>query len=216
MTSLFTKGKTIENISSALEDYHLFSIVRHPFERLASAYQFLMKTQIKLIKRRGVFRKDDLCVEPVMLRNKTMEGLTRERAHCARQFANFARYVVSDVRTAESAPERMTGRPNRHWQPMFNWCLYCDLPYKQVLDLNDEDVDELLKRVSGGKRVSRLNVRKENRRRPFTTKMLMNTVRKVLSLNCIRNELFLQVDNCTMKQLLDIYKEDFLAFGYEP
>eukprot|EP00090_Calanus_glacialis_P020054 TRINITY_DN30843_c0_g1_i1.p1 TRINITY_DN30843_c0_g1~~TRINITY_DN30843_c0_g1_i1.p1 ORF type:complete len:323 (-),score=62.46 TRINITY_DN30843_c0_g1_i1:33-893(-) len=97
------------SIRSVLETTISFSVVRHPFERLVSAYQN------KMVEENGEERKVFL------------------RQYPGGSFPDFADYVLrkskSNCRTYSECPM------NNHWRPYLSRCAYCSTNYTVVAKL---------------------------------------------------------------------------------
>ena len=83
--------------------FFAFSFVRHPFDRLVSAYVD------KVIKNKAIWLKDHPTI-----------GSTN--------FATFAQYVVSKCEQFANNKTLM----NTHWKPYSSKCQYCEMDYDVI------------------------------------------------------------------------------------
>ena len=172
-----------------MKNYFKFLFVRHPFERLISAYRnkFLDPYdnyyRLKIGKRILKFS-----------RNKTRridyiqgKGVT---------FKEFITYIIHQYQT------QGTDAFDVHWQLMVNLCSPCHIHYDFIgkLETLAEDSERVMKHVTVSNRnIFPLNMPDKYKRK---TKDLMK-------------EMFSGFSNETLTVLYQIYKEDFKAFDYK-
>ncbi|XP_064086270.1 carbohydrate sulfotransferase 11-like [Macrobrachium nipponense] len=122
---LLQTTKEDELIVKKLENYKKFIVVRHPIERLASAYFG------KIHHKEGILEKQRLLL-PFLWKtrkNATVMDIT---------WPEFVSFVV-----------RKRGRSDEHWTPYESLCLPCQIDYDFILKFEtlDEDAEGLLRAI---------------------------------------------------------------------
>jgi len=88
-----------------------FSMVRHPFERLVSAYEN------KVVKAPGLY--------------KTLQKELNEQFGNL-SFTSFAKMIIERGAKVCSAPGKSTCTFNGHWRPFVSRCAYCTTNYTLI------------------------------------------------------------------------------------
>ena len=99
------------------QDYFIFSFVRHPFDRLVSAYKD------------KVLGTSDPSYDYVKHKLENDYGQI--------SFENFLRFVASDLRRFQKCnfnsnidrPSQKCQKIDVHWRPFYQRCAYCDVEY---------------------------------------------------------------------------------------
>jgi len=173
-----------------------FSMVRHPFERLVSAY-----------------------LDKVVL---VAGKLIAERGNAS--FPSFVRWLTSKVhkdvcfKNGESRDCAM----NPHWLPLQARCFYCMVPYKIIAKF--ETFSEDLRYIGQLANVTFKEDVQENPTKNLRKTLVKISVKKVPKRSLEEQEeateralsYFNQLTRSEVDSLYRFYKEDFLMFGYSP
>ena len=175
-----------EEIQHRLKNYMKFMFVRHPFERLLSAYRnkFLQNSSNSDYFRVRFGKQIIKQFRP----NATKQSLNL--GHDV-QFEEFVRYIIDPRTVAHSAY-------NEHWRPMANLCLPCQINYDIIgkYETLEEDAKYVLDKVKLSKKV-----KFPRSDRPSSTGNLLNQYLSRLT----RDQLL---------RLYHVYELDFRLFDY--
>jgi len=109
----FRLPKEITDVARLANNTISFSMVRHPFERLVSAYEDKVnyKSDMKDYAKNGYVAN-------------IKASIIREYGSVS--FTNFVKHVIKEV---SSSPNQV----NVHWRPYYGECDYCNVPYQVIL-----------------------------------------------------------------------------------
>jgi hypothetical protein len=172
----------LDNVKS----YYKFLAVRHPFDRLVSAYRDKFITGTYFPKMfHGLFRKVYKDQVPY-----DQYGVMRPT------FSQFLGLIVRFY---------YLGFNDRHWQSYYDLCHPCDVHYDDVIKLETlgNDLHLVTERYSRSAADVTQVFPTLNHNRTSDTDKLSET-----------SELFSHVHPAIIKQLMDIYEKDFVLFGY--
>ena len=117
-----------EELSKYLQSqkYFTFAFVRHPFDRLVSAYID------KVLDTKNTFYRH---VSQTLLQN-----------YGAITFENFLRFVLKSMENCNSQTTKCLNVIDVHWQPYYQRCEFCDMKYDYIgrLETFNQDVKEVL------------------------------------------------------------------------
>lgn len=176
---------TPAEIQHRIEHYLKFVFVRHPFERLVSAFRnkFQQNYSVYFQNRFGRL---------IIQRYRTNPSqVSLERGHDV-TFREFVRYLL-DTETQRDGPL------NEHWRPAFDLCRPCQINYDVVgkYETLERDADFVLGKIAGaGRRLSFPRINKT-----------VNTFR-------LMNELLANVSQEEAFKLYQLYALDFKMFDY--
>lgn len=178
----------LEDIRSRMNTYFKFMFVRHPLERLLSAY--IEKFTIYNKWTQHFQRKYGRKIVRLFRKNPTNEALAR--GHDV-TFAEFAKYV---------SRRSLSGKAlNPHWASYFDLCHPCSIKYDFVgkFESFDRDSAHILGKISGDKCP-----------RAFPTiKPAGAATREVM------HKYYNTVSKKDLSRLIQAYLPDFMMFGYD-
>jgi len=171
-------------VSEAVSNSLVFTFVRHPFERLVSAYRDKFE-----LARKYSYVYSQYVTKILNIDNKqarVSHGLNSRRP----TFKEFVNYLIKED----------VHKYNDHWIPYWLHCHLCQMEYDIIgkMDTWDQDVN-LITDVTG---LSTTNV------------TLTWTRRRSNSSSQIALDYFSQLNKHSVKQLYQIYKIDFEMFEY--
>lgn len=185
-----------------------FSMVRHPFERLVSAYRNKVKDS-----------------HPNNQFHREIRGLIAQHGDIS--FSSFVKWLLSKDHSDLCRKEQKLVRCplNNHWSPLQNRCAYCSMPYKIIAKYETFEKDlryiEQLANVTFDKHLhenpSMVN-EVEKTKINDTGKSFGKTKAEKLD-NVTTQEglaFFKQLTVTEVEALYRFYKEDFVMFGYSP
>jgi hypothetical protein len=180
---LYAKNSN-DTVKKGLGDYTKFIFVRHPFERLVSAYRDrLVNNEIyqKTIGR-----------EIVLKYRQNPNQLSLETGHDV-TFPEFVRFVVDEWRDAKR-------HLDVHWRPVVDLCHPCDMQFHFIgkFETLNQDVDLLLGKLNETN-LSRLFAGQPTK--PKTTSSLWKESMKQISFQ-------------QLTDLNRMFADDFRLFGY--
>jgi hypothetical protein len=121
-----------DTVKNGTGNFTKFIFVRHPFERLVSAYRD------KLASNNSIYHK---VVSKVIVR-KNPSRLSMEMGDDV-TFPEFVRFIIDEWRDGT--------RPlDVHWRPIFDLCLPCDMQFHFIgkFETLNQDVDYLLRKFN--------------------------------------------------------------------
>ncbi|CAF4810001.1 unnamed protein product [Rotaria sp. Silwood1] len=141
--------KSLSNFSDVFSpSYTRFLFVRHPFERLASAY----KERIATLEKDRVWPehtydnlRKQICVRHLRRGSHKILLMRKQCEEVIPSFEQFLRYILINTNTPDGI-----SRMDFHWQPYSTICQVCKLKYNFIgkYETFDEDVKYLLKRFN--------------------------------------------------------------------
>lgn len=190
--------KSISNISQIFSSSFTRALfVRHPFERLASAYKeriaTLQKDRIEPEPHYDTIRKM-ICRRHVQLH--PIKERVRIQELCNENipsFEQFIRYILPNTK-APTEIARMDG----HWKPYSIVCQVCDVKYNFIgkYETFNDDFTILLKRLN----ISDWNVSKRRGASGYTARQYQ--------------QLYSSLPDDLICRLKDIYRDDIQLFNY--
>lgn len=177
----------IEDIEYRLANYYKFIIVRHPFDRLVSAYLDKFSNSDHLF-----CRSRSKLIKELLEDNVTIEENGRVRLEFEQFVELIARFY--DTRFSE-----------RHWQSYFELCHPCNIKYDNIIKLEtlSEDLPILLANYFKSDPSGESTVVSTHKTRPDNVNKLIDTTSR-----------FSSVDKNVVQKLLSLYEKDLLLFGY--
>jgi len=174
-----------------LKDFYKFMFVRHPFERLASCYRDKFVNFDKTGKESPYY---------MLTYGSQILGLYRKGLSMAEikrgfgvTFSEFARWLIE---------KRVK---NEHWDPMFDICHPCLINYDFIGDMSSL-------RKDAGEALSHIGLTDASN---FEHKMSQTVIQGFkISSRDLAKQLFAELDNKLVNDLYNMYKNDFLAFGF--
>jgi hypothetical protein len=181
------EGFSEKQIEYRLKNYFKFIFVRHPLDRLASAFRDRLKSDHTMPKR--------LFSKRIIRKYRDKETAT-EQGNQDVQFKEFVRWIVD--------PRNRPSRYNFHWRPQTDLCLPCHIDYDFIghYETLSSDAAVVLERIRATPRVSFPNTDPDNRHRYNVTER--------------RAKLYADVDASDVERLRTVvYAEDMQLFGFE-
>ena len=182
-------------IQLKLESYYKFFFVRHPLERLVSAYH----DKIGRYNSYGDDIRKDI-VEKVLNKDSTQSVSTKEAKLTRITFDTFVKYLI--MKSGEE------GDLDHHWEDIDKLCHPCQIHYNYIgkLETMDSDAENIITKLQST--VSRRAYTLENLNRKFSYADHSSGGYKA------RLRDFHNVSSGDMEQILEIYKDDMTKFGY--
>ncbi|KAK2157740.1 hypothetical protein LSH36_185g00028 [Paralvinella palmiformis] len=167
-----------------ISTYFKFIVVRHPFDRLVSAYKNKFLTPTPILKRYQKF------IKMTFKENST----TDEAGRIKLTFDQFLYLIVKYYETSFK---------NEHWLSYYEHCHPCNIKYDYIIKLETIEHDLKMFYKNYFKSNERQDViRRHNGRSNITDKLGEVT------------KFFSAIDPTIVKELLNIYKKDFVLFSY--
>ena len=120
-----TIGEWKEYSSRNISNDIFFMIVRHPFERLVSAYRYIFETGSSagkpMVKR---FRHSNEDTKYLFMGTQNRHKLIKERKNWLSKFPTFGEFVRSILKNW-SADDNKHPFGNKHWRPIYQHCSIC-------------------------------------------------------------------------------------------
>ncbi|XP_077979033.1 carbohydrate sulfotransferase 11-like [Glandiceps talaboti] len=174
-----------------LENYLEFIFVRHPFNRLLSAF----RNKFELTDRWNVHFHQNYGTK--IIRRYRTGANTMSRAQVAKlskqvKFHEFVQYIIDSAGTS---------KVNSHWKPMYQLCSACDVNYDVIGKFENlqEDARYVLKRAGVDDIVSYP---------AFDTHVTNSSNTDLL------RRYYSSISKENILKLYNIYKPDFTLFGY--
>ena len=167
-----------------LATYFKFIIVRHPFDRLISAYQNKFSSRTEFLRNYQMF------IKKTLKENSTTDKYGRIQL----TFNQFLYLVVNYYETSFK---------NKHWLSYFEHCHPCNINYDYIIKLETIEHDLKIFFKNYFKSNEHQDVIRRNTARSNITDKLSEVTR-----------IFSAVDQNIVKELLNIYEKDFLLFSY--
>jgi len=199
---LFKVSKTEPSIPLLAAASVSFSMVRHPFERLVSAYQDKVMG--------GTWRSNHWA------------GKLLKRKYKNTSFPAFVQMIVDTAKKMCRSPGRQPCRLNVHWRPFVSRCAFCSTPYtviaKAETSLEDIRYIGFLTNVTFEEKV-KMNLSGDEEKKRLTeerSRKTEDTRRKgEPSLpSALASHYFSQVSKKQLEALYSVYRLDFKMFGY--
>ena len=175
--------------SQNIGDFFTFSFVRHPFERLISAF-----------KDKVAFDQD--------YKNLHFE---LEKIYGSATFPNFLRFVLKDLRRfSKCKGQKKCRKVDVHWRPFFERCAYCDVNYDFIgrMETFEKDLKVLMKKANLTLNEN-LQAHKTQKRSQFFKDEF-----GALKASQRAFEMFQDVDKDVLRGLYGFYSPDFDLFHY--
>jgi hypothetical protein len=167
-----------------LSTYFKFIVVRHPFDRLVSAYKEKFSTPTLMLKWYQKF------IKMTFKENSTFDKDGRIKL----TFDQFLYLIVKYYETSFN---------DRHWLSYYEHCHPCNIKYDYIIKLETIEHDLKMFYKNYFKSNERQDViRRHNGRSNITDKLGEVT------------RLFSAIDPTIVKELLKIYEKDFMLFSY--
>lgn len=177
-------------VESGVDDFTKFIFVRHPYERLVSAYRDKLAGDNLLYRKaigRGIIKKY----------RKKANRLSLQNGHDV-SFPEFVDFIVHQWNNKRDILDV-------HWRPVVDLCLPCVMRYDFVgkFETLNRDVEYLLQKINRGDliRLFTPSTKDADTIRPKTTLSLWKQYMKQLS-------------DQQLSQLNGMFGDDFTLFGY--
>ncbi|KAG8036506.1 hypothetical protein G9C98_003828 [Cotesia typhae] len=130
---------TMTEIERKLSNYDTLIVVRHPLERLLSAYRNKFETKDEISAKYFQTRFGRRIIKNYR-RNPSKESLAKGDDVTFSEFVDF----ITD--------KNINGTSNEHWKPIYQLCLPCDVNYNLISKYETlaEDAMEILERIGAG------------------------------------------------------------------
>ncbi|XP_008550441.1 carbohydrate sulfotransferase 11 [Microplitis demolitor] len=130
---------TMLEIERKLSNYDTLIVVRHPLERLLSAYRNKFEAKDEIGSKYFQNRFGRKIIKNYR-RNPTKESLTKGDDVT---FSEFVDFITN---------KNINGTSNEHWKPIYELCLPCDVNYNLISKYETlaEDAMEILERIGAG------------------------------------------------------------------
>lgn len=173
-------------VQHGMGNYTKLIVVRHPFERLVSAYTDKFANSNSTVYQQGIGR------EIIQKYRSHPSELSLETGHDV-IFPEFVNYVIDEW----SAGRRQL---DIHWRPMIDLCLPCSIDYDIVAKFETlkKDVDFLSHKLKENKIKRLFQPQSPSASTIGATKQLMD-----------------QLNQQQLIDLYRVYKDDFDIFGYD-
>lgn len=187
-------AQTLEELEAALESYFKFIVVRHPFDRLLSAYRDRLTSTGKYSHQAWVhvpriirFLRPAATLQEVSRHNLFYKNKT---VRIAPSFQEFIHYLLL----------KKPGNMDIHWVPYWTQCNPCSIHYDAVVKLETVlDDQEYINQKTGMQEV--INLETLHKTNGGSTKDH-------------RKEFFSEVPCEVLIELYKLYYADFILFGY--
>ena len=193
------------------EGYFVFAFVRHPFDRLVSAYKDKIEGE----------GSEDETFQRLKFKLKDKYG--------SNDFQSFLKNVRETLRNHEKCIKGayVVNSENcyvdEHWRPYYQTCAYCDMTYNFIGRLENYGADmlEVVKRANltsiiSTEEASELHIQftsHDSSQRGQSTGLDLSLPIKASSR---AYQYFAKVDKSLIKELLKLYARDFQLFQYSP
>jgi len=182
------KYKTALYMNKISKTHFNFVTVRHPFERLLSAYRdkFFLNGNAKF-EHDKVQRWYGMYGKTILKNYRTTEA-TEEKYKRAPTFREFVEYLV----------ELPISKFDDHWKPMYMQCMPCHIQYRVIarLETLEKDSAHILQSLGVSSRLP-----KSHTTQGKTTDNLVSTF-------------YSQINQDLLSKLYNLYKFDFLLFNF--
>jgi hypothetical protein len=184
---MFDANNLADTIQNGVGNFTKFIFVRHPFERLVSAYQDKLAGD-------NVFYQKAVGIAIIRKYRKEPSALSLQKGHDV-TFPEFVDFIVDEWKDGRVPLDV-------HWRPVVDLCHPCSMEYDFIgkFETLDQDVDHLLQTLNESGLTSQL-LKSPGNTKPKTTATLWSQSMKTLS----RKQL---------NELDNIFMEDFRLFGY--
>ncbi|XP_049542502.1 carbohydrate sulfotransferase 11-like [Anopheles darlingi] len=173
------------SLMNAMDHSFSFIIVRHPFERLISAFEDRMVSM-----RNPYYSRMSRAIY------ERYSGDTPGDKSGTISFRHFVQFIIDDV----AYNKQQTSALDIHWAPMYQLCTVCLAKYHMIIKLETyaRDVEVLIKQTGLQGKIKPVHI---NHGRKETTEILIQRY-------------FSEITDKQMEALYSIYELDFLLFGY--
>ena len=207
---VLTIGEWKEYSSRNISNPIFFMIVRHPFERLVSAYRYIFETVSPagepMVKR---FRHSNDDTKYLFMGSRNRHELIKENKYRLSKLPTFGEFVQSILKNWV-ADKNKHPFGNKHWRPIYQHCSVChqtilsklkyvlkyeDLAAEQAAFIHMENWTSIISDTA------RKNVHHTKTQKHLTSRKLTHLYTSTLPKHLIR-------------MLYEKYKPDFLLFNY--
>lgn len=184
------------------DDFFTFSFVRHPYDRLVSAY----KDKFLNAQDPGYAFRSKLVLE----------------SYGSITFENFLLFVIEDLsrfNNCQKVGKRKCHQIDVHWRPYYQRCAYCDINYDYIgrMETFNADVAEIIQRAN----LTSFIKMEEASLQSHTTAPKRSSFEHLkfdskgdIKSSPIAGEYFADVDESVRRQLHELYLPDFELFQY--
>ena len=179
-----------------MQKYFTFVFVRHPLDRLVSAYTD------KILKPKSHvwdYLKTDL---------RQRNGQVN--------FQNFLRMVLKSLDKCNSQTTTcFNSKINHHWQPYYQLCEFCDVKYDYIgrLETFNHDVQEVLIQANLTEYIQLRNIKQVHQSTTMSTSQF-EVDEDGIQAKKLTKEYFKNVEESIVKKIIQYFELDFLLFQY--
>ena len=177
------------------EKYFTFVFVRHPLDRIVSAY--VDKVLSTKAKDYAYVRK----------------GLVQKYGQVT--FQNFLRFVLKSLDKCNSQTTSCFQSIDGHWQPYYQRCEFCNVKYDYIgrLETFNHDVQEVLIQANLTEYIPLQNI-KQIHRSTTMSKSQFEVDEDGIQAKELTKQYFKNVEESIVKKIIQYYELDFLLFQY--
>jgi chondroitin 4-sulfotransferase 11 len=202
--------QSFSQLNNALNNSISFIIVRHPFERLLSAYNDKLKFAlphtfhqklgnmiVRKFRKAVSFERADDAAFPLMNSVHSHSHQSKQRKLGSRwpTFPEFVEFLLTEAKHGASL--------DMHWTPITNFCTPCQVKFDVIIKFETLDDDQRYLIEKAG--LNKVGIRPEHKN-PGKGKHTNETLRNS----------FAELSKLQVKGLYEIFKYDFEIFDYSP
>ena len=178
-----------------MEKYFTFVFVRHPLDRLVSAY-----------------------IDKVLNTKNTYYAYVRKallQKYSEVNFQNFLRFVLNSMEKCNSQTTTCLNSIDVHWQPYYQRCEFCDVKYDYIgrLETFNHDVQEVLIQANLTEYIPIQNIKQIHQSTTMSTSQLQIDVDGIQASEFTK-QYFKNVEESVVKKIFQYFELDFLLLQY--
>lgn len=194
------KNKKVYDLNA---DFFTFSFVRHPFDRLVSAY----KDKFLNVQDPGYAFRSELLL-------KSFGSIT---------FENFCHFVIEDLnrfnKCKKSSRKKKCHQVDVHWRPFYQRCAYCDIKYDFIgrMETFNDDVKELIQKANLTSVIKMEEASLQSHRTAKNSssyELKLDSHGDIKPSQLVADFFAFDTDGSVQRQLHELYLPDFELFQY--